>query len=221
VRGPPSCRVTLFSGNQFSEPQGTFGPGEYGCSAGGIEPHDITSSVIVEERTPTRNPTPRPTPAPTPANMSNTMIVDHSDCYPSGGWLGTTPSADACAAKCRLTMPNAQRFVWVKNGDGNCKCASEFCSVKSDNYWHKLCATYKYTYGFTMVGEYRDCGHSSWLGATPSAVACAEKCKLSEPNAQRFVWVPRGDKNCKCASATCSVKSDNYWHKMCDTYEYK
>merc|ERR1712194_384064 len=37
--------------------------------------------------------------------------------------------------------PNAQRFVWVKNGDGNCKCASEFCSVKSDNYWHKLCAT--------------------------------------------------------------------------------
>ena len=223
----------------------SFKPREWCTSCGGGEKVDI----------------PRPPPMQWKPRPRSFMIADHSDCYPSGNWLGATPSADACAEKCRLSEPNAQRFVWVPHGDGNCKCASGTCSTKSDNYWHKLCATYKYTHvswfsililkvsrhslslplsinlrlveiyccetqgpptkkGFTMIAEYSDCGHSGWLGAAPSADACAKKCRRRHPNAKRFVWVPRGDKNCKCAPGNCSIESDNYWHRICNTYEY-
>jgi len=152
----------------------------------------------------------------------------HSD---SSGWRMVTGTANAHRSFAQWKVITigincvlrTNTHMWVHSLCWPCSSSRQcvFLPPSMDLPLLDICHREKPTKGFTMVGEYRDCGHSSWLGATPSAVACAEKCKLSEPNAQRFVWVPRGDKNCKCASATCSVKSDNYWHKMCDTYEYK
>ena len=99
-----------------------------------------------------------------------------------------------------------------------------FCYRALTYFWWTSYYREKYTKpppkGYARIAEFSDCGHRGWLGATPSVDACATKCRRSDPNAQRFVWVAHNDMNCKCASSTCSLTSDNVWHKMCDTYEY-
>jgi hypothetical protein len=67
------------------------------------------------------------------------------DCQPSSGWLGISQLAQDCATSCRKSDPGAERFVWVANGDKNCKCASGSCDVGSGAYAQDLMSVYEYT----------------------------------------------------------------------------
>ena len=75
---------------------------------------------------------------------------------------------------------------------------------------------------FTLVQDGKDCGSSTWLGSGPkpyfpTAQACAQACKKHNSSAQRFVWVHGGDKNCKCASSSCSLSTSIKY----STYAYR
>ena len=176
--------------------------------------------------------------APLDARLLNfTAVGDQLDCSPSGHWFAQhAPTAPACAGVCKKADRKAGRFVWVAAAEPdqrNCKCALGTCETRH-NAWSSV---YEYVLGaslahapppeleagpppppedagppveFVEIADGRACRPGGpWLGLDhPSARACAETCRRSDPAARGFVWHQRGDGNCQCVAAGCGMADD-------------